>query len=588
MGTQKDSKRNIMTEVFVEMLFIQIMAVITATIGSVVDGIITGNFLGRGAMAAFSIATPFFVFLSCFSNMIGNGAQSLGGRMLGKGDKDGVNGIFSLTIVSISAIGLIILFLAFMFSNQIAILLGANSETVGDVAAYIRGLSIGVLPIMLNGPVMRFLQLDNAQGFSFLGVVIMTVFNICGDFMNVYVFKQGMFGMALATSMSYYAAVILLAMHFFSKKNGLKMDIHLVSLGQLKDVIVVGLPTAVGQICTVLRSLVLNRIFLFLAGTVFVAAYAGQNTIATLLCSVSLGFGMTTLLIGSVLVGEEDRTSIVRTMKDSLKISIIINTILAILVIVGANYLAAMFGKGDTETIKVSARILKIYAISLPINIINVNLENYFQSMKKTLLVNVLCIFNNLGFMVLFALVLPMLFGKDAVWYLFPLAELSTLVLIFSISVKYNHGIPRSFEQFLMLDDEFGVDEKDRLDISIIGMDEVIGVSESVHEFCKLHGVDGRRSYFSSLAIEEMAGNIVEHGFDDKKKHVIEIRVAYKDDRLRIRIRDDCKGFNPTDHITKLSSDNMLDGVGIRLVSQLSKSFKYQSTFNLNVLSIEM
>lgn len=54
------SKPNIMTNIFKEMLFIQVMAVITATLGSVVDGIITSNFLGRDAMAAFSIAMPFF------------------------------------------------------------------------------------------------------------------------------------------------------------------------------------------------------------------------------------------------------------------------------------------------------------------------------------------------------------------------------------------------------------------------------------------------------------------------------------------------------------------------------------------------
>lgn len=46
MKNKAIEKSNIMTSVFKEMLFIQIMAVITATIGSVVDGIITSKFLG--------------------------------------------------------------------------------------------------------------------------------------------------------------------------------------------------------------------------------------------------------------------------------------------------------------------------------------------------------------------------------------------------------------------------------------------------------------------------------------------------------------------------------------------------------------
>ena len=34
-----------------------------------------------------------------------------------------------------------------------------------------------------------------------------------------------------------------------------------------------------------------------------------------------------------------------------------------------------------------------------------------------------------------------------------------------------------------------------------------------MQSFCREHGVDMRRSYLAGLALEEMAGNIVAHGF---------------------------------------------------------------------------
>ena len=588
MKQESAATKNIMTDIFREMLFIQIMAVITATIGSVVDGIIIGNFLGREAMAAFSIATPFFVFMSCFSNMVGNGAQSLGGNQLGKGDRDALNGTFSLTVMIVCIFGLAVFLVAFVFNVQIAVLLGADEPTINNVADYIKGLSYGALPIMLNGPMIRFLQLDKAQKFSFLGVVVMTVTNICGDLLNVFVFKKGMYGMAAATSVGYIAAVVVLSTHFFGKHTELKFDTAKIKMKELKDIIVIGLPTAVGQICTVLKTVCLNRIFLTLAGTLFVAAYAGQNTISTLLISVSLGFGMTTLLICSVLVGEEDRTSLVRTLKDSLKLSVLINAVIALLVIIGADFLASLFGKGDLETRTISARILRIYAVSLPIGIINVNLQNFFQSLKKTMLVNVICILSNFGLVVLFALILPVIAGRDSVWFLFPLSQIVTLLLIVLISIVHNRGIPKSFEAFLMLDDDFGVSEDNRLDITINNVDMVVGVSEEIIAFCHDHGIDGRRSFFSGLAIEEMAGNIVKHGFEKKKNNLIEIRVAYKDDTVRIRIRDNCKGFNPVDYLNKPDDEDITHNIGIRLVSKTARIFHYQSTFKLNILTIEM
>ncbi len=588
MRSKDISRSNIMTDVFKEMLFIQIMAVITATIGSVVDGIVISNFLGRDAMAAFSISTPFFVFLSCFSNMVGNGAQSLSGKQLGKGEKESVNGLFSLTIVSVCIFGLIIFFISFLFSNQIAVLLGANAQTKENVAAYIKGLSFGALPIMLNGPIIRFLQLDKAQKFSFLGVIVMTVTNICGDLLNVFVFKKGMFGMAFATSIGYYAAVILLATHFLGNKTELTFDVAKAKLKDFKDIIVIGLPTAISQLCIMLKSMCLNRIFLALAGTLFVAAYAGQNTISTLLSSVSLGYGMTTLLVCSVLAGEEDRASLTKTLKDSLKISVIINAIIAVLVIVGADFLASLFGKGDLETRNLSARILRIYACGLPISIITVNLQNFFQSMKRTLLVNVICVLHDFGFIVGYALILPRIAGRDSIWFLFPAAQVTTLLMIVLISVIYNKGIPKSFEEFLMLDEGFGVSAENRLDISINDLKSVVGVSEKVHSFCRLHNMDEKKSFFAALSIEEMAGNIVLHGFEEDKENVIEIRVGIKDDKVKIRIRDNCKNFNPEDHIKNLTDEDMTHNIGIRMISKKAESFKYQSTFRLNVLTIEI
>ena len=588
MKNKDISQSNIMTDVFNEMLFIQIMAVITATIGSVVDGIVTSNFLGRDAMAAFSISTPFFVFLSCFSNMVGNGAQSLSGKQLGKGDKESVNGLFSLTIISVCIFGFLIFFFSFFFGNQIAVLLGANAQTKEDVAAYIKGLSFGALPIMLNGPIIRFLQLDKAQKFSFLGVIVMTVTNICGDLLNVFVFKKGMFGMAVATSIGYYAAVILLVTHFFGKKSELSFDVAKAKLRDFKDIIVIGLPTAISQLCIMLKSMCLNRILLALAGTLFVAAYAGQNTISTLLSSVSLGFGMTTLLVCSVLAGEEDRASLTKTVKDSLRISVIINVIIAVLVIVGADFLASLFGKGDMETRNLSARILRIYACGLPISIIAINLQNFFQSMKKTLLVNTICVLHDFGFIVGYALVLPRIAGRDSIWFMFPAAQVTTFLLIVIISVIHNKGIPKSFEEFLMLDEGFGVSAENRLDISINDLNGVVGVSEKVHNFCRLHNMDEKKSFFAALSIEEMAGNIVLHGFEKDKNNIIEIRVGIKDDKVKIRIRDNCKNFNPVDHIKNLTDEDKTHNIGIRIISKRAENFKYQSTFKLNVLTVEL
>ena len=58
------------------------------------------------------------------------------------------------------------------------------------------------------------------------------------------------------------------------------------------------------------------------------------------------------------------------------------------------------------------------------------------------------------------------------------------------------------------------------MDINISSMEEVTALSQDVYNFCMTHGCDERRAYHMSLAIEEMAGNVVKHGFvHDNRKH---------------------------------------------------------------------
>ena len=83
-----------------------------------------------------------------------------------------------------------------------------------------------------------------------------------------------------------------------------------------------------------------------------------------------------------------------------------------------------------------------------------------------------------------------------------------------------------------------------------------------------------------------MAGNIVQHGFDDGKKHSIDMRVSILKDEIRISIKDDCKLFNPEEAEKIFSPDDITHNIGIRMVGKISKSMSYQNTLGLNVLSI--
>ena len=163
------------------------------------------------------------------------------------------------------------------------------------------------------------------------------------------------------------------------------------------------------------------------------------------------------------------------------------------------------------------------------------------------------------------------------------------LLTVLIYSRVRNRRFPANMEQLMVIPDDFGAGPDARIDISVQSMDQVLTVSKRVTEFCRRRGIDERRVYLASLCMEEMAGNIVEHGFTkDKKRHSIDIRVVHKDDDIIMRIRDDCVPFNPRERREITDPRDILKNAGICIVYQIAKSVEYQNLLGLNVLTMRI
>ena len=148
---------------------------------------------------------------------------------------------------------------------------------------------------------------------------------------------------------------------------------------------------------------------------------------------------------------------------------------------------------------------------------------------------------------------------------------------------------PRTLEDVMAIPKGFGATDEERMDITVRSMAEVTSVSTRVSEFCRLRGIDARRSYFASLALEEMAGNVVRHGFaKDGKKHSLDIRVVHKDDGIILRLRDNCAAFNPSDHARITAPEDGIGNIGIRMIYSIAADVQYQNLLGLNVLTIRI
>lgn len=101
-------------------------------------------------------------------------------------------------------------------------------------------------------------------------------------------------------------------------------------------------------------------------------------------------------------------------------------------------------------------------------------------------------------------------------------------------------------------------------------------------------GVGISEASSAARCMREMAVNVIKFGFTaDNKPHSIEVRAALKDDMLILRIKDDCKAFDPTQRKELIQGDDLKD-VGIRIVYSITDDVEYNHTLGLNVLTIKI
>ena len=162
-------------------------------------------------VAAVSLASPMFSILSGLGVLLGNGGCTAISLALGKGQYDRIKKTSAFAVWGAVAIGVIFAAVVLPLLEPICGLLGANGETRGFTAEYLRIIAIGAPVIMLTNVVPALIRADGSTTDSMIGNMIGTVLNIALDPLLISTFNMGVSGAAVATvtanivSLCYYA-----------------------------------------------------------------------------------------------------------------------------------------------------------------------------------------------------------------------------------------------------------------------------------------------------------------------------------------------------------------------------------------------
>ena len=574
---------------FFKLLPVQILIVAMSSINLIVDGAVAGRCIDASSVGVIGLYYSMVGVITAVGAVLLGGASVLCGRSMGSGDLDRTKSIFTMNIGAALAVGALLTAVSFLMPGPIADLLGASSELRPALMSYIRGYAVGIIPMLVAQQLAAFLQLERQSARGYAGIAGMIITNVTLDIVLVAAVRMGVDGLALATSIGNWVYLIILVPYYQSGRSQLKMGRKYFDLKVLGSMIVIGTPGAVLVFMVAIRGIVINRVLLAYAGNNGLSAQSAFNMISGLIYAFALGTGATLRMLASVFYGEEDRDSLRRLLKLTTSTTIPISFgIAAIVVLVSGLVTGLFFPDRTSEVFTLTRQLMTICGCCIPLIVLCQIIANYLQACGHNIYVNILSVFDGFIAMVVPALILAPGMGALGVWLANPIGICLTLLLSLCYACVFNKRLPRGSD-FLMLRPGFGVPDEDRLDIPINNMDDVAGTAIKVQEFCDEHELDKKTSYYAALCLEEMAGNVVDHGFKkDNKSHMVEAHVVYKDGGIMLRIKDDCVPFDPNERVGVMNEEDPLKNMAITMVKKIAKEMTYQNLIGLNVLTIHL
>lgn len=569
---------------YLSFVVVSILTSLTATVGMLIDNIIVGRCLGSDALGAMGIVGPVSLIFSAIGNICSGGGGTRAAQALGRGERDKVCQIFTINTLFVLVSGGILTVFGMMFAPQIAGFLGAEGALLEPSSQYLYGYFLGAIPTIMLSATMSFIRIDGSPKLPLISIAVMSVANIILDLLMVYVFRQGMFGMALATTISYCLAVATAFLHFLKKDSILKFVKPKKFFGELSQTVATGFPTAISRVSDTVKVMLLNNMMVAVVSVAAVTALNVRTQANSFLGAIVLGIGQAATPTVGMFFGEEDKTAMKDTLKTTFRFGLVLVCVLAVILLLFPSVFSGLLGVTDSEIMKMSNTAICFFAVGMPISLLNTVLMNFYQCTKRVGIATMICILQSLVYTVAFAFILIYPLGANGVWLAFLLGEVFTLLTTLTCVFIKNKKVSMSLLSIMMLSDDFGGSSEDRLELSIgNSMDEVMAISSGIYKFGKNRDIDDKTLNTLSLCIEEMAGNVVQHAFRSGEKRWLDLTILDKPASIIVRIRDNGSAFNPLAYLSNGESEHY----GIKMIHSLADSFEYRRNMGLNNLIID-
>lgn len=407
-------------------------ALITS-IYSVVDMAVVGNYVGPNGTAALAIIAPIWNIIYSLGLLMGVGGSilfsSIRGRNIDVSNED--NKYFTSSFIGSIILSLICWIVFYLFDKPILAFFGASDETLLSLCeSYLLPIKIVLPTYLINQMLIAFLRNDNDPTLATFAVLFGGIFNVIGDILFTFTFNMGIFGAGLATAIGSVITTLLLCVHFFKKKNTLKLIKIDKLFIRLKNIIINGFSSFFIDVAMGILTILFNRQIMRYLDSNALSIYGPIINISTFVQCCAYGVGQASQPIISTNYGANNGDRIKQTLKYALITTLIFSIFWTGISLIYPEGFIYLFMTPTDEILKIGPNMIRIYSLSFILLPLNIFSTYYFQSIMKPKVSFIISVGRGLVISGILIYLLPLI-SPDMIWFTMPITEV--IIAIYAI-----------------------------------------------------------------------------------------------------------------------------------------------------------
>ena len=414
------------------------LALLAKAVYNIVDTAYIGMLNSDLALTAVGVTLPLLLIMVSIENIFAAGAAVLAGRQLGAKDDEGAS-ITVTTVIGLSIIiGVILCVGGIFFIEPLLRSFGASDASLPLAKDYAFWMFIAALANLPAQSMNCYARAESSVKISSIAVITGALLNVILDpiFMFDFGLNMGVEGASLATTVSQFVAFAILAWFYLSGRSVIRIKVRSFqpSWKLIKTVTLIGIPTAVIQICLSVASSLTNIASAPLPDAdEIIAAYGVVQRLILIGCYIVMGFMQGYQPVASYAFGAKNENRFHQSVRFALKGSLLLTVIVEAVYIILSQPLIMLFNRNPL--IIEYGRYLLIAQVALyPAFGLCYMMTITFQTIGSSRFGLFLSMIRQGIFYVPFILTLPKLLGVTGIYFTQPAADILTiLVCIFSI-----------------------------------------------------------------------------------------------------------------------------------------------------------